>query len=64
VHSASEPDANGVLVDEPRFQYGWPSVVIGARVLAVKATHSNLCIDFAFGRDGQRGVYFNFAEAF
>jgi hypothetical protein len=64
VHSASEPGARGVLEDEPRFRYWWPSVVIGARVLAVKQTHSNLCIDVAFGRDGQNGVYFNFAEAF
>jgi hypothetical protein len=30
----------------------------------VKATHSNLGVDFAFGKDGQSGVYFNFAEAF
>jgi hypothetical protein len=64
VHSASEPDARGVLEDEPRFRYWSPSVVIGARILAVKATHSNLCVDFGFGKDGQSGVYFNFAEAF
>lgn len=63
-HSVSQPDARGILADEPRFQYWWPSVVVGARVLAVKATHSNVCLDFAFGRDGQKGVYFNFAEAF
>jgi hypothetical protein len=64
VHSAGEPDAQGVLEDEPRFRHWWPSVVIGARVLAVKGTHSNVCIDFAWGRDGQNGIYFNFAEAF
>jgi hypothetical protein len=63
-HSVSQLDANGVATDEPRFQYWWPSVVVGARVLAMKATHSNVCIDFAFGKDGQKGVYFNFAEAF
>jgi hypothetical protein len=63
-HSASQPEANGVLHDAPRFQYWWPSVVVGARILAVKATHSNVCVDFAFGRNGQSGVYFNFAEAF
>jgi hypothetical protein len=64
VHSASEPDAQGVASDEPRFRHWWPSVVVGARILVVKATHSNVCIDFAFGRDGQSGIYFNFAEAF
>ena len=64
VHSAGEPDAQGNLSDEPRFQYWWPAAVIGARILAVKATHSNVCIDFAFGKDGQNGVYFTFAEAF
>jgi hypothetical protein len=63
-HSASQPDASGILKDEPRFQYWWPAVVVGARILAVKATHSNVAIDFAFGRNGQNGVYFNFAEAF
>ena len=63
-HSVSQPEANGILNDEPRFQYWWPSVVVGARILALKATHSNVCIDFAFGKNGQNGVYFNFAEAF
>ena len=39
-------------------------MVVGARVLVVKATHSNICIDFAWGKNGQHGLYFNFAEAF
>ena len=52
MHSASQPDANGILTDAPRFQYWWPSVVVGARILAVKRTHSNVCIDLAFGKDG------------
>lgn len=64
VHSPGEPDARGVLADEPRFRHVWPSVVFGARILAVKATHSNICVDFAWGRNGQHGIYFNFAEAF
>jgi Omp85 superfamily domain len=64
VHSAGQPEAGGIVQDEPRFQHWWPAVVVGARILAVKATHSNVCIDFAWGRNGQNGVYFNFAEAF
>ncbi len=63
VHSVAQPGTAGILPDEPRFQYWWPSVVVGARLLAVKQTHSNLCVDFAWGK-GSRAVYFNFAEAF
>jgi hypothetical protein len=65
VHSVSERDpATGALPDGPRFPYWWPSFVIGARILVQKATTSNLCVDFASGRIGQKGVYINFAEAF
>jgi len=64
VHSVAEPGQQGILSDEPRFQYWWPSVVIGARILAVKATHSNIAIDYAWGKNGSSGLYFNFAEAF
>ena len=64
VHSASQPDANGILVDEPRFQYWWPALVVGLRILVVWPTRSNICIDFGLGRIGQKGVYLNFAEAF
>jgi hypothetical protein len=64
VHSVAEPGATGVLHDEPRFQYWWPSLVLGARFLVEKSSHSNLGIDFAFGRSGQKGFYLNFAEAF
>ncbi len=64
VHSAGQPDAKGVLVDEPRFQYWYPSVVAGLRLLAVSQTRSNVCLDFAVGTQGQKGFYINFNEAF
>ena len=63
-HSAGQPDANGILVDEPRFQYWSYAAVVGVRILVVKPTRSNVCMDFAFGQDGNHGVYFNFAEVF
>lgn len=64
VHSVSQPSARGILHDEPRFTYWWPAVSLGTRLLVDKGSHSNLAIDFAFGRLGQRGFYLNFAEAF
>jgi len=63
VHSAGEPNAQGIFVDDPRFQYWSPAVVVGARILVVKPTRSNVCIDFAWGTTGS-AIYFNFAEAF
>lgn len=64
LHSASEPDAQGVLHDEPRFVYWKPAVVAGLRILVTRATRSAVAIDVAWARDGQRGVYLNFGEAF
>ena len=64
VHSASQPDARGILHDEPRFVYWKPAVVAGLRILVTKETRSNVAVDVAFGRDGQRGIYLNFGEAF
>ncbi|HTU02530.1 MAG TPA: hypothetical protein VMG58_11965, partial [Candidatus Sulfotelmatobacter sp.] len=63
VHSAAQPGANGVFQDEPRFQYWSPAVVVGMRLLIVKPSRSNVCLDFALGRQSH-GVYLNFAETF
>src|SRR5262249_2117091 len=63
VHSAAEPGAGGIFGDDPRFQHWSPAVVIGARILVVKPTRSNLCVDFAWGKQSN-GIYVNFAEAF
>jgi len=38
----------------------WPALAVGARILVV----SNLTIDFAIGKEGQKGLYLNFAEVF
>ncbi|HEU4384266.1 MAG TPA: hypothetical protein VFR85_12315, partial [Anaeromyxobacteraceae bacterium] len=64
VHSASQPDARGILHDEPRFVYWKPAVVAGLRILVTRETRSAVAIDLAWGEDRQRGVYLNFGEAF
>jgi hypothetical protein len=63
VHSAAEPGTGGRVDDTPRFQYWSPAVAVGARILVVKPTRSNLCVDFAWGK-ASNGVYVNFAEVF
>jgi hypothetical protein len=63
VHSAGEPGASGIFSDNPRFVYWSPAVVVGARILVVKPTLSNVTIDFAWGKHSN-GIYFNFAEVF
>jgi hypothetical protein len=37
---------------------------IGLRVLFSKRTGTNLCIDYAWGRQGARGFYLGLQEAF
>jgi hypothetical protein len=64
IHSAAEPNAHGIFVDEPRFHYWSPAVVVGARILVVKPTRSNLSVDFGWGKSGTKGIYVNFAEVF
>ncbi|HYQ81593.1 MAG TPA: hypothetical protein VEP68_08830 [Anaeromyxobacteraceae bacterium] len=64
VHSASEPDAQGVLHDTPRFVYVKTAVVAGLRILVTRETRSAVTLDVAFGRDAEWGIYLNFGEAF
>jgi hypothetical protein len=64
IHSVNEPDAKGILHDDPRFKYWYPAVTVGLRLLAVKATRSNICIDYGWGTEGQNGFYLSFNEAF
>jgi Omp85 superfamily domain len=64
VHSVSEPDGRGILGDNPRFRYWYPAVTGGLRFLIVKETRSNLCLDYGVGKEGQRGFYLSFNEAF
>lgn len=46
------------------FQQWQPAGGTGIRVLFNKATRTNLCIDYAFGRFGQRGLFLGLNEAF
>jgi hypothetical protein len=64
VHSVGEPEAQGILRDEPRFKYWYPAITVGLRFLAVKETRSNICADYGWGTEGQHGFYLSFNEAF
>jgi len=46
------------------FQYWQPGGGAGIRVLFNKATRTNLCLDYAFGKFGSRGLFLNLNEAF
>ena len=64
IHSVNEPDAKGILHDDPRFEHWYPGVTVGLRLLAVKETRSNICVDYGWGKEGQHGFYLSFNEAF
>jgi hypothetical protein len=64
VHSVSDSDVGGILGDNPRFRYWYPAVTGGLRLLIVRETRSNLCLDYGVGKQGQRGFYLSFNEAF
>jgi hypothetical protein len=64
VHSVSDPDGRGIVGDNPIFRYWYPAVTGGLRLLIVRETRSNLCLDYGIGRLGQRGFYLSFNEAF
>lgn len=46
------------------FQYVDPAAGFGLRIMFSKKTLSNLCIDFGFGADGTKGIFFNLNETF
>jgi hypothetical protein len=46
------------------FQYVDPAVGFGLRIMFSRKTLSNLCIDFGFGADGTKGIFFNLNETF
>ena len=64
VHSISDPDGHGIFGDNPRFRYWYPAVTGGLRLLIVRETHANLCLDYGVGKQGQQGFYLSFNEAF
>jgi hypothetical protein len=46
------------------FQVFQPAYGAGLRVLFNKATRTNLCLDYAFGKFGNKGFFLNLNEAF
>lgn len=58
VQSASD------LVDKKLFRQWQPGGGVGLRMLFNKATRTNLCIDYAFGAYGMRGLFLGLNEAF
>ena len=51
--------------DATRHAQRWiPGAGIGLRIKLDKHRRSNLAIDYAWGRDGSRGLYFAVNEAF
>ncbi len=64
VHSVTGSKAHGFLGDELHFEYWYPAVTAGLRLLIVRETHANLCLDYGVGVQGQRGFYLSFNEAF
>lgn len=46
------------------FQQWQPAAGTGLRVLFNKATRTNLCLDYAWGKFGQRGLFLGLNEAF
>jgi hypothetical protein len=41
-----------------------PAAGAGLRALFNKHSRTNLCVDFAFGKDGAKGVYLAIQDAF
>jgi hypothetical protein len=64
VHSVTGSKGRGFLGDELHFEYWYPAVTGGLRLLIVRETHANLCLDYGVGVQGQRGFYLSFNEAF
>ena len=46
------------------FEYFDPAAGFGLRIMFSRKTLSNLCIDFGFGADGTKGIFFNLNETF
>lgn len=59
--------ANAQTVTEvvsKRFERVAPAAGAGLRLMMNKISRTNLAIDYAFGVDGSRGLFFNFGEVF
>lgn len=59
--------ANAQTVTQPlnqQFERVAPAGGVGLRIRMNKVTRANLCIDYAVGTDGSRGLFFNLGEVF
>lgn len=56
IHSVSEEDGG--------FEYVNPGYGVGFRIKALKASRTNICVDYGRGKDGSSGLYMRFIEAF
>jgi hypothetical protein len=64
VHSVTGSHGAGILGDKLHFEHWYPAVTGGLRLLIVRETHANLCVDYGVGLQGQHGFYVSFNEAF
>ena len=64
VHSASEVREPGGPQNQPIFQYWYPAVTAGIRVLVNKPTRTNGLVEVGVGLDGSYGIYLNINENF
>ncbi len=51
-------------INIPLFKYWQPGGGAGLRILFNKATRTNLCLDYAFGKFGSKGFFLGLNEAF
>ena len=69
-HSGSGVQLHGATFFAPAhpyrklFQDVDPAAGFGLRIMFSRKTLSNLCIDFGFGADGTKGIFFNLNETF
>ena len=61
---ANATSVSNLEAGEKLFDSYAPAAGAGLRVLFNKRSRTNLCVDFAFGKDGAKGLYFALQDAF
>jgi len=61
---ANATTVSNLAAGEKLFDSYAPAAGAGLRVLFNKRSRTNLCVDFAFGKDGAKGLYFALQDAF
>ena len=64
VHTVAQPRSPGAAPNVPVFQYWYPAVTAGVRVLVNKPTRTNGLVEVGVGLDGSFGLYLNINENF